>query len=87
MTNPIHKGEVELAEMGEHNPNGWYASLAGPFSGIYCEIKGAQDEGHARSMCNGSYQMKRVWCGMYTLEEVLHRIGMYGGQIITIREL
>lgn len=70
-----------------HNPNGFYASLVGPFLGLYCEIPGAQSDTDARYMCNQDRRMQPVWCAIYTLEQVEDLIVQHGGQIIPIRQL
>jgi len=71
----------------EHNPNGFYASLVGPFLGLYCEIPHAQSEMDARYMCNQDRRMQPLWCAIYSLEEVHKQIAKWGGQIIPIKQL
>ena len=72
---------------GDHNPDGFYASLVGPFLGYYCEVPGAHDEEDARYMLNQDRRMKSLWMSIYSLERVNEGIKKYGGQIIKIREL
>ncbi len=64
-----------------------YASLVGPFLDKYCRIPGARDETEARLMCNADPKFQKLWCSMYTLDEVREHIKKYGGEIIVIKEL
>jgi len=71
----------------QHNPNGFYASLVGPFLNLYCEIPGAESEQDARHMCNQDRRMQPLWCSIYTLDQVQEAIARFGGQIIPIKQL
>lgn len=54
-----------------------FASLTGPLLGVYYPLPFA-DENSARRALNSS-GLKRLWCSVYTREQVAEQLDTYGG--------
>lgn len=54
-----------------------YASLTGPLIGVYVPLP-SDSESENRVMLNDS-KLAKLWCAVYTEDEVDHQIKEYGG--------
>jgi hypothetical protein len=57
-----------------------YASLTGPLLGLYFPVP-TDDEVIARKMLASS-SLNKLWCSVYTIDEVVRQIRQHGGEIL-----